>query len=61
MTEHQRLTYSVDFIQGFPLFVRHPEALRRLDRSFHLTGPNFQIFDLLFFNEFPQTFGILDW
>lgn len=53
-------TYSIYFVERLPLFVRHSQALRRLDGPLHLTRPHFQICDVLFLDELPQTFGILE-
>lgn len=58
--ENLRWTYSVDFIERFPLFVRHSKDLRGLDCPLHLARPHFKIFDVLLLEEIPQTFGKLD-
>lgn len=58
--ENLKWTYSVDFIERFPLFVRHSKDLRGLDCPLHLARPHFKIFDVLLLEEIPQTFGKLD-
>lgn len=56
----QEWTYSIYFVERFPLFVPHSQAFRRLDGSLHLARPHFQISDVLLLDEFPQTFGKLE-
>lgn len=60
LKEKLESNYSVDFVERLPLFVRHTEEFRRLDRPLHLARPHFQILDFLLLDELLQMFGKLE-
>lgn len=52
-------TYCIYLIQNLPLLIRHSQSFSSLNRSFHLTGPNLQILDVLLVNKLCQALGKL--